>query len=448
MLNKKILSTALAVTSAAGLLAGCGSTTAGPQSAATSGTTGSGEHEAVSLRFMWWGGDARAQATVDVIKKFEEKYPWISIEPEYGSDDGYQEKLTAQLNAGTEADIIQMGVGWMPGFVSSGADYFADFNDYSGIIDLSSFDAAFLKNNGNFEGHQYGLTTGLAGTALIYDTEEAKSLGIDGDMAESMDWQKLHDIGVKVHQSDPEKYFLTMDSTMMTTAILRPYLLQKTGNTFFIDKTKEMGFSKDDLIEVLSYIKSLYDDGVIAPASSTESYKNNLQTDPNWINGTYLSMFCYTSTAEPAVKASGREYAAANLPVMAGAKDDGFYCNCPQYMVVSKRSKNIDAAMTFLNYFYNDEEAAKILGTVRSVPPTAIGQKVCQENGLLNGVAKETVDICQKYNGTYEMGLSTEEEPMTIMKDMIMQVAYGEKSPEDAAGNAITLFQNYLDSKK
>ena len=104
--------------------------------------------------------------------------------------------------------------------------------------------------------------------------------------------------------------------------------------------------------------------------------------------------------------------------------------------------------MMFLDYFYNDEEAAAILGTVRSVPPTSVGQKVCAENGLLDGIAKETVDVCQKYNGTYEMGLSTEEEPMAIMSDMIMQVAYGEKTPEKAADDAIILFQNYLDSKK
>ena len=402
----------------------------------------------VTLRFMWWGGDERAEATIAVINKFQEKYPYITIEPEYGSSDGYQEKLTAQLSAGTEADIIQMGVGWMPGFVSSGADYFEDFNDYSDVIDLSNFEAEFLENNGYFDGHQYGLPTGLAGTALIYNSDAANELGIAEDMAGDLDWNKIVEIGKKVHEADSSKYLLTIDSTMMTTAVLRPYLLQLTGNTFFIDESCEMGFTRDQLVETLSYIKSLYDNGVIASASSTESYNESLQTDPNWINGSYLGMFCYTSTAEPAVKASGLNYAAANLPVMEGAKDDGFYCNCPQYLVVSKKSEHVKEAMMFLDYFYNDEEAAAILGTVRSVPPTSVGQKVCAENGLLDGIAKETVDVCQKYNGTYEMGLSTEEEPMAIMSDMIMQVAYGEKTPEKAADDAIILFQNYLDSKK
>ena len=29
------------------------------------------EHDPVSLRFMWWGGDARAAATLDVIEAYE-----------------------------------------------------------------------------------------------------------------------------------------------------------------------------------------------------------------------------------------------------------------------------------------------------------------------------------------------------------------------------------------
>ncbi|MCR5717235.1 MAG: ABC transporter substrate-binding protein [Lachnospiraceae bacterium] len=420
-------------------------TTAAADTAAA--TEAAADQEPVTLRFMWWGGDERAEATVAVIEQFEALYPWITIEPEYGSSDGYQEKLTAQLNAGTEADIIQMGVGWMPGYVSSGADYFVDFNDYSDLIDLSTFNADFLASNGNFDGHQYGLPTGLAGTALIYNEELASSLGID--MSGDLDWDRLVELGKAVQAADPSKYLLEIDSTMMTTAVLRPYLLQLTGNTFFLDDTFEMGFTRDELVECLTYVKSLYDNNVVAPAANTEPYNENLTTDPAWINGTYVSQFCYTSTAEPAVAAStSGTFKAANLPLMSGAKDDGFYCNCPQYMVVSKNSANVEAAVMFLDYFYNNEEAAATLGTVRSVPPTTVGQDVCAANGLLEGIVKETVDVCQQYGGTYEMGLSTEEEPMAIMSDMLMQIAYGEKTPEDAADDAIELFQNYLDSKK
>ena len=95
------------------------------------------DKEPVTLRFMWWGGDARAEATLDVIEAYEKEHPWVTIEAEYGSSDGYQEKLTTQLVSGNAADIIQMGTGWMPGYVESNEDYFVDFNEYSDSIDLA-----------------------------------------------------------------------------------------------------------------------------------------------------------------------------------------------------------------------------------------------------------------------------------------------------------------------
>ena len=102
----------------------------------------------------------------------------------------------------------------------------------------------------------------------------------------------------------------------------------------------------------------------------------------------------------------------------------------------------------FLDYFYNSEEAAEILTTVRSVPPTSVGQSVCAKLGKLEGIAKDTVDILQaSYHGTNEMGMTTEEEYGQILRDMISQIAYGQGTPEEVAKNGMTLMQNFLDSK-
>ena len=48
--------------------------------------------------------------------------------------------------------------------------------------------------------------------------------------------------------------------------VLRPYLRQKTGNSFIIDSEKKLGFTRDELVEALTYIKDCYDWGVFEPA--------------------------------------------------------------------------------------------------------------------------------------------------------------------------------------
>ena len=64
--------------------------------------------EPVTLRFLWWGSDARHEATLRVIDDYMALHPNVKIEAMYGTDDGYYEKLTTMLASGTEPDIIQM----------------------------------------------------------------------------------------------------------------------------------------------------------------------------------------------------------------------------------------------------------------------------------------------------------------------------------------------------
>lgn len=404
------------------------------------------EHEPVTLRFMWWGGDERATATLNAIDEFESRYPWITIEAEYGSSDGYQEKLTTQLVSGTAADIIQMGPGWMPGYAESNSDYFVDFREYGDIIDLSGFEASFLENNGGFNGHQYGLPTGISGQSFLYNSALAESIGLD--FTEQYTWEDLFEMGKKVKEYDDSMYLLTMGAAELNAMIVRPYLTQLTGKTVLVNDTRSLGFEEEDFVEVLTYIKDMYDNGVIAPISSVISYGADLITDPNWIDQKYVSIFSYSSTVETAEAACpDGSFSVGKLPVLSGAKDDGWYGNCPQYMCVYGQSEHIEEAMMFLDFFYNDKTAAELLTNVRSVPPTSVGQSTCEELGLLQGVAKDSVDMIQTYSGTNDLGLTTEEEVTAILEDAAVQVAYGQDTPENVAQNTMALLEAYLSGK-
>ena len=84
--------------SAASSAASAADSTSGAASTSTAASTSSDEQ--VTLRFAWWGGDERANATMEVINKFMEENPNIKIEAEYGSSDGYHDKLATQLASG------------------------------------------------------------------------------------------------------------------------------------------------------------------------------------------------------------------------------------------------------------------------------------------------------------------------------------------------------------
>lgn len=137
------------------------------------------EHAPVSIRFCWWGGDSRHAATLEVIRQFEELYPWITVEAEYGSNDGYHDKLATQLTSGTEPDIMQVDPETMPQFVKAG-DFFVNLFDTD--YNFANFDVPSIMAStitGCYDGKQYGLPTGVAGPCILVNKELAEKIGAD-----------------------------------------------------------------------------------------------------------------------------------------------------------------------------------------------------------------------------------------------------------------------------
>jgi oligogalacturonide transport system substrate-binding protein len=437
---RSILALSLAAVTVLSLTACSGkSGTAGTSSVAVGSRT-------ASLRFSWWGGDARAKATLDVIKQFETKYPKITIEGEYGSSDGYNDKLATQLAAGTAPDVIQVGTGYLPTYVKSSKSYFVDFLKYK--IDLTGFDKDFLKANGNFSGKQYGLPTGITGYCMIENSTLAQKIGID--LTKQYTWDDLITMGQKVQAYDKSDYLVASNTITVFSEILKPYLRQITGNSLLLDDTKKLGVTQEQLTEGFTLVKKLYDNNVVAPASHMSAYeKDNIQKDPYWINGKYVSVYCVSSTATVLTAANtNAQYSAAKMAVVKDAKTNGYFTDCPQYMCVSAKSKYIPEAVAFLDYFYNDKTAAKTLGVQRSIPPTKTARDICKDAGLIDAITQGTVDVSLSYKGKSDSGYSTASEVETIVCDAISQVAYGKKTPSAAASSTITQLQTYLSSQK
>ena len=99
-LMKRVAAAGLAVSMVAGLTA-CGPTgkpeetkkeetkaEGGETSAAADKEDAAASDGEVTLRFSWWGGDARHKATEAACQAFMEKYPNIKVECEYGAWDG------------------------------------------------------------------------------------------------------------------------------------------------------------------------------------------------------------------------------------------------------------------------------------------------------------------------------------------------------------------------
>lgn len=453
-MNKKLLAMGLSVTMIAGMLTGCGSssTESGDSTASTSQTqsevteqntaseisqTAASDDEPITLRFAWWGGDERNAATLEVIEQFEALHPNVTIEAEYGGNDGYHDKLATQLASGTAADIVQVDPETFPQYVSTG-DYFVNYMDYSNI-DLSTFDENYisLEINGRYDGKQLGLPTGISGAGILVNQDLADEIGID--FTQAYTWDDLLEMGRKVREYDDSMYLLCANKEYIVNLIVFNYGKQLCGSTLFDKETGELNITEEQMAELMQYVKKLYDEGVVAPASYQAAYGgDNLQSDANWIAGKYVSALTYISTIDVMVAANdSANYSMSQLPMLSGCTEKGWASNTPQVMAVTKTCEHPEMAVEFMNYFFNNETALATLGATRSVPPTENARKICSENGKLSEVTMEGANIAAAAGGTPNDKISSSEEAKTILFDAVETVGYGATTPEEAASEII-----------
>src|SRR4051794_12165667 len=85
---------------------------AGAALAACGGSGGDADAEvsgdSVTLRFTWWGADARHKRTQEVIGLFTKAHPNITVKGEFKEWNGYWDSLATTVAANDAPDIIQM----------------------------------------------------------------------------------------------------------------------------------------------------------------------------------------------------------------------------------------------------------------------------------------------------------------------------------------------------
>lgn len=400
--------------------------------------------ETVTLRFSWWGGEERLAATLEVIEQFEALYPNIKIEAEYGSSDGYNDRLANQLAGGTAPDIIQIDPGLFPSYISDETNYFINYDEYG--FDFSQFEESYIhaRINGYYDGRQLGIPTGISGGATLVNKTLADTIGID--FKTQYTWDDLFTWAKQVREYDNSMYLLSSNKTYLSNIVLNNYLKQMTGKMWCDEETKTLNYTAEELEAGYAFIKRLFDEEVVAPASYMAAYDgDNLQSDPNWIAGKYVAAITHSSLVDIISAANTSvEYTAGLFAKMEGSDVDAWNANCPQVITINSRSAHIEEALKFVDYFFNNETAMETLGCVRSVPPTARARELAAQSGKMSNLLRESADVCAMYSGMIDDKYYATNEGRQIVIDQVEALGYGVTTPAQAAADTISLMENFL----
>lgn len=390
----------------------------------------------VTLRFSWWGNDARHNATLAAIDLFMKANPNIKIEAEYGGWDGYYTKLATMVAGGSAPDIMQTDVKFMPDIIAQG-DVFYDLGSFKDKIDTSGFDKKFVDNWGVFNGKLVGLPLGINGQTAIMNVSLMKKAGIPENTVWS--WNKIKEEGMKLRSVDPNVYMLLLDPFQVSEHIMWPWLSQLSGKQNFNSKEFTKNFTEAEAKMILTYVKDLLDTGVLVPFTQSSVFNVNQTENPLWTGGKVALYLNYTTHVVNAMhNAPGVEVAVGRFPVAENAKHTSIGVQPSQLLTINAKSAHPAEAAAFVDFLFNNEGSIRALKLERSVPAVSKARELLGAANMLDPTLSRAVNIALQHGGQVRTAdLQWNAEITQIVLEAVETVGYGKTAPETAAATMI-----------
>ena len=427
-------------------LGGCSdsSTATKQETSAVSEEERKAEDEKITLRFCWWGNEERHTSTVEALDIYMEQNPNVTIISEFLGWDGYLEKLTAQLMSDTSPDIMQIDPAWIMQFWQM-EDKFVDMNSQQ-IIDMGLFEeySGMLETFTSPSGKLIGLPSGLNFTILYVNGEAADKIGLD--LTQPYTWDKVVEDGKKVQAYDENMYLLASNEIGVVFHWFETYLLNQCGG-YMVNDDYTLGFDYEDALATFQFIKSLYDDKIVAPFDEMITIKSLWET-PGLLNGTIVAGQQQSSNIASAEAA----LADCQYCIPVGdyeAENPGYSLRPTNLISVAESSEHKEEALKVVNFLYTNEDAIDALGLCRSIPVTRLAINRMQEQGKIPDQVQEVLEFIRAHKAGEGINLlSMNSEFMIIEYDVFSKLFYGESTVEEAAQEFVDLMQQKADELK
>ena len=315
----------------------------------------------VTIRATWWGADARAQLTDEVIKAFEKKYPNITVKGQYKDWNGYWDALATTTAAKDSPDVVQMDELYLASYADRGALY--DLGKAKKLLSTSQFDDQALAT-GQVNGTQYALPVGVGVLSVLVNTDLFKKYGVKVPDDKTWTWDDYAKIGKELTDKSGGKIHGAAGAPGFSAGDVKYWARQHGENLF--DKDGNVSLKPETLAGMWKYGLDLTSSGASVKASTMVEDLTAGVTAGSFATGKAAMMGVYNTQITAIQQAVGANVQLLQMPRVGNTKANFFKPS--MYWAVSSQSKHPAEAAAFINFMLNEQKAADILKTERGIP--------------------------------------------------------------------------------
>lgn len=352
------------------LAAGAAAAATIPLAACGAGSSGGSSSEPVTLRFSWWGADARAAYTQKIIDGFNAAHPNITVKGEWVEWGGYWDRLATNVAANDAPDVIQMDASYLRSYADRGA--LLDLSQEDGL-DTSGIETSALDTGRSDDG-LFGLVNGIGALSVYVNTGLFEQAGVQLPDDTSWTWDDYQAVATSLSDAGlPDvrgaaNGGLDEPGLQLWTAQSGEHLYDTAGKVV-LDPGLVASWWEYQLGLVASGAANSADAAVEALGGSIDQSATALnQVAMSIVWATQLT--AYTTAGATGIKL-------LRPPTQTAGGASGLYYKPSQYWSVSARSKHPQEAVAFLDYLANSPEVADLMLTERGIPSnTALRERI------------------------------------------------------------------------
>ena len=391
---------------------------AGAQEESPSAATGP-----VTLRILWWGGQARHDKTLKVLDMYQQANPDVKIEPTYLGWGEYWDKVAVYAAAEDLPDIFQNVIERMP--------QLDEKNLMADLSAIKSFSTAGIDDTavsiGKIGGRLVGINLGVNALTMGYNEGFFDKAGV-AYPGLKWTWDDMRAASVKIKNAAGVYGVdgLGTDNDML-------YYLRTQGAEWFSEDLKGPGWSNDKvMVDFLKKCLDFQDNGLVPPVEVVIEFYSNEENTPFARDQAAMKIMW----SNKVVSVYKTRQAVTKLSILPGPNNEkGMYLRPSMFFSVAQTSKLKEEAGKFLNYFLKDIEANKVLAADRGVPvaPT-VREALKQTADPQNAEIYDYISLVGQHSSDMSTRFPTAEREVRDLyqNNYFQRVMYKQMSPEAA----------------
>ena len=380
----------------------------------------------VELSVFWWGGDARAQLTHQVLALYTQKHPNVTFKETWQANSGYIDKLNTNLAAGSAADIFQLDDNMLGGVAARSQTL-----DLTNYVAAKRIDTAKLSTSlvdyGKVNGKLAALALAENTPGLVYSKTKVQKYGVE-EPAIGWSWEKLISWATDFSAKTNYTVFGTMDPSADYKALW--VWLRQQGKDFY--SGTKIGFSEADLTRWLQLWKDARDAKATPTADVIHVANAGDVTKQLVVTGQAATSFMWSNQMPELAKSTKDQLGVVSYP----GDPKGQWARAALYFAGYAKTKHPGVVVDVMNFFVNDAEAGKILGTERGLPANGDIRAAVQST-LTDANMKATVDFENTIRPKFGPAPVVPPDGQSAVRTLLIQeaekVQFGQMSPADAA---------------